>query len=34
MEEMRTQVRRVIEDPTLTYHQRVQRLAGLAEDVL
>ena len=32
--ELQTQVRRVIDDPSLTYRQRVQQLAGLAENAL
>lgn len=32
--ELQTDVRRVIEDPALTYRQRVQRLAQLAENAL
>ncbi|MEZ5117057.1 MAG: YjjI family glycine radical enzyme [Candidatus Nanopelagicales bacterium] len=34
MEELRSLVRGVVEDPSLTYRQRVQRLAGLAEEAL
>lgn len=34
MTELRAQVRQVVQDPTLTYRQRVQRLAGLAEEAL
>ena len=34
MDELRALVRQVVDDPTLTYKQRVQRLAGLAEDAL
>jgi len=32
--ELRRQVRAVIDDPALAYHQRMHRLAGLAENVL
>lgn len=32
--ELRSLVRRVVEDPALTYRQRVQQLAGLAENAL
>lgn len=32
--ELQTDVRRVVEDPTLTYRQRMQRLAQLAENAL
>jgi YjjI family glycine radical enzyme len=34
MEEFRTLTRQVVNDPTLTYHQRKHYLAGLAEGVL
>jgi YjjI family glycine radical enzyme len=34
MEELRSLARAVVEDPTLTYRQRVQRLAALAEEAL
>jgi YjjI family glycine radical enzyme len=34
IEELRDAVRGVVEDPGLTYRQRVQRLAGLAEEAL
>ena len=32
--EFQSLVRRVVDDPALTYHQRVQQLAGLAENAL
>lgn len=34
IEELRSLARAVVEDPTLTYRQRVQRLAALAEEAL
>jgi YjjI family glycine radical enzyme len=34
LHELRTEARRLVEDPTLTYRQRMHRLAGLAEEAL
>lgn len=34
LDEARTLIRTIVEDPTLTYRQRMHRLAGAAEDVL
>lgn len=34
IDELRASVRAIVEDPTLTYRQRVRALAGAAEDVL
>lgn len=34
MEEFRSRARRIVEDPTLTFHQRRHALAGLAEGAL
>jgi len=34
LEELRSRVRETVDDPALTYRQRVQALAGLAENVL